>query len=416
MLVHKTFKYKLFLTSEQASILFGWEGCNRTIYNTALNQLQLAYSLTRTSLNYYDQAKELPELKAAFPYLKEVPAQTYQQTLIHLHQGMTNFFEGRASYPQRKKRTKNPVGLHFPDPSQFQVQRVSKKKGIIDLPKIGKLKFWFSRFWEGKILNACVIREGRDWFICLTCELELTPAIHLGSPIGIDLGCNVTMALSQPIDGEQLHHLPKSIKILETKIAEQQQKLSLKVKNSKKGKILKQQIAQNHQKMARIRQDWTHKKSTKITNNHGLIFSEDLDIQKMAKSNSGTLDNPGTDVAQKRGLNRSIYRQGWGLFHRQLAYKTTWKGGIFAKVDSYYNSQLCSECGLISEENRIKGSIQFKCVGCGHQAHADLQASETIQKAGLASMAQVAEGTLLLQNNCFVRTSNQIPKKKRTSF
>jgi len=32
------------------------------------------------------------------------------------------------------------------------------------------------------------------------------------------------------------------------------------------------------------------------------------------KGSSGTLENPGTDVARKRGLNRAIQRQGWGLF------------------------------------------------------------------------------------------------------
>ena len=41
----------------------------------------------------------------------------------------------------------------------------------------------------------------------------------------------------------------------------------------------------------------------------------------MTRSARGTREHPGTRVAQKRGLNREISRQGWGLLVARLQQK-----------------------------------------------------------------------------------------------
>ena len=46
--------------------------------------------------------------------------------------------------------------------------------------------------------------------------------------------------------------------------------------------------------------------------NYDFIAIEDLEIKNMTKSAKGTLEEPGKNVAQKRGLNREIMRQSWG--------------------------------------------------------------------------------------------------------
>lgn len=413
MLIHKGFKYKLIPEESQSLTFLQWEGCNRSLYNAGLKQRQMAYSLG-TSLNYYDQANELKDLKIDLPYMAEPPAPSLQQTLKHLQQGYVNAFEGRASFPTYKKRGRDRVGINFPEPKQFEVLRVSKKKGIIDLPKIGKIKFWYSQPWEGRMLSATVVGEGDSWYLALICEIDKDIKENKNPPTGLDDGCNVSLTTSKTIDGEHFHHLPKSIKVLEEKLAKKQQEQACKKRGSNHWKILKKEIRKIHRKIARVRHDWIHKKTTKIAKNHGMVFCEDSDIQKMTKSASGTVDSPGTDVAQKRGLNRSILRQGWGLSHQQLKYKCSWNGGIFAFVDPFNNSRRCRKCKFASAANRERGSTYFRCVSCGYETHADLGASENIEEAGLASMAQVAKGTLLLQDNRFVRASNQIPKKRRT--
>lgn len=46
-----------------------------------------------------------------------------------------------------------------------------------------------------------------------------------------------------------------------------------------------------------------------------MIYVEDLQVSNMSKSAKGTVEAPGTNVAQKSGLNRAILDQGWGVKH-----------------------------------------------------------------------------------------------------
>jgi putative transposase len=97
----------------------------------------------------------------------------------------------------------------------------------------------------------------------------------------------------------------------------------------------------------------------------------------MTRSAKGTPTEPGVNVAQKRGLNRSILAQGWGELHRQLAYKTGWHGSELAVVPAAYTSQTCSACGVLDARSR-ESQARFRCVNCGHAEHADLNAARVI--------------------------------------
>ncbi|MFY9768497.1 MAG: transposase [Mycobacterium sp.] len=104
----------------------------------------------------------------------------------------------------------------------------------------------------------------------------------------------------------------------------------------------------------------------------------------MTRSARGTVDRPGVRVAQKRGLNRSISRQGWGQLAARLDYKAA---GRFECVPAAYTSQRCSACGHSAPENR-KSQAVFACVACGAgPCNADVNAARNIA-AGRAVPAQ----------------------------
>ena len=60
------------------------------------------------------------------------------------------------------------------------------------------------------------------------------------------------------------------------------------------------------------------KTTTDLARRFDMIRIEDLKVSAMTRSARGTADCPGTRVAQKRGLNREISRQGWGLLVARL--------------------------------------------------------------------------------------------------
>jgi putative transposase len=114
-----------------------------------------------------------------------------------------------------------------------------------------------------------------------------------------------------------------------------------------------------------------------------------LQIRNMSASARGTLEDPGRNVKAKSGLNKSILDQGWYEFHRLLQYKLDWQGGSLVEVDYRNTSQRCSCCGHTEKRNRKSQEI-FKCLNCGHEENADVNAAINILTAGQAGMVCVA--------------------------
>jgi IS605 OrfB family transposase len=70
----------------------------------------------------------------------------------------------------------------------------------------------------------------------------------------------------------------------------------------------------------------------------------------------------------------------WGFFQLRtfITYKAQGAGVPVVLVDPKYTSQTCAECGHREKSNR-KSRSEFSCKGCGHQAHADLNAARNIR-------------------------------------
>ena len=97
-------RYRLYPTEDQKTLIAQHLGCCRFVYNWALARKNQAYHDEGISLSKYDLINQLPTLKAELPWLKEVNAQSLQQSIHHLFRAFTNFFEGRAEEPTFKKK------------------------------------------------------------------------------------------------------------------------------------------------------------------------------------------------------------------------------------------------------------------------------------------------------------------------
>ena len=98
----------------------------------------------------------------------------------------------------------------------------------------------------------------------------------------------------------------------------------------------------------------------------------------MTKSNKGTVEKPGKDVALKSSRNKENLRQGWGIFFTLLDYKLKRKGNKLTKINPVYTSQTCNICGHRDKENRESQSIFF-CKNCSNIDNADLNAAKNIK-------------------------------------
>ncbi len=110
-----------------------------------------------------------------------------------------------------------------------------------------------------------------------------------------------------------------------------------------------------------------------------MIVVETLSIRNMTRSAAGTVGEPGTNVAAKAGLNRSILDASMGRFLHYLRYKAERAGGA---VRAAGTSQTCSGCGAKALKRLAERS--HRC-GCGLELHRDVNAARTILQRGASA-------------------------------
>jgi putative transposase len=265
-------------------------------------------------------------------WLAELPAQATQQVLKHYLRTWDRFYQGAANPPRLKKRNAR-LAVDVPQASQLHVTRVSRRWGEVTIPLVGRVRFrWtrplpgVSRDCPGRITGGRLIKDPLGWRICFRFEetaIEVPPNHH--PPVGLDRGVAHTMALS---DGRNLD-MPallrsgerRRLRKLELQAARQRAAHAPGARVSNRERRTHEQIAGLRARQARRREDWLHNKTTDLARHHSLVVVEDLKIKNMTRSARGTIENPGTNVRAKSGLNRAILGMAWGKAERMLDYK-----------------------------------------------------------------------------------------------
>ena len=378
--IRKAYKFRIKPSKEIEGKLFRFCGSARFLWNKSL-AMNLDRLENKQALCWYNELAfwlTLWKRSEEYAFLKDCPSQVLQQKLRDLDRAFRDGFDKRQPLkciPVFKKRGSGD-SIRFPQGFKIENRRIF-------LPKVGWLGFYKSCKIEGKIKNITVSSRAGRWFVSVQVELMKDIQQHPSdTEIGIDAGIKCFAAFS---DGTMIHGV-NSFRRHEDRLAREQRRLARKQKGSKNRTKQKKKISRLHHKIADVRKDFLHKLSTLISKNHARVYVEGLHIKNMSSTARGTIDDPGSGVRAKSGLNKSILDQGWGEFKRQLDYKLDWQGGRMIEVDFRYTSQTCSRCGYRTEENRVSQAL-FRCLACGHKENADVNASMNILTVGQTGMA-----------------------------
>lgn len=365
----KTYKYKLRPNTTQKATFESWLGVNRYLYNNALEHRITAYKSNGTSVSRFDQYNHLVQAKKdiELSFLASVHSEVLQETLDRVDKAFQAFFKG-AGFPKFQKKD-----LY----KSFTFKRSVRIDGNkIKLPKIGWVRFFNSRQFEGKIKYTTIVKECGQWYVCVCVEQH--PVSRLDSQeVGIDMGVARLATLS---DGTYYEN-PMFLKHYASKLRVLQRNLARQKKGSNSRAKTKEKIAKLWQKIRRCRLDYMHKVTTEITSKYNVIYVEGLNLKGMTKSAKGTAEKHGKNVKAKSGLNRSLLDSCIGITLNQLEYKTVFQSGVFLKVNPAYTSQKCSCCGHISKNNRLSQEL-FLCEACFFKANADDNAALNIIGSG----------------------------------
>jgi putative transposase len=317
----------------------------------------------------------LPILKRTHPWLADPPAQALQQTLKDLCEAWDKHRTSGAGTPRFKARGEGE-SLRFVQDLVYDAAG-----GRVRLPKLGFVRMRHSRVAEGVLKNATVRHERGRWVVSLQMRRDVDVPRPVGAgAVGLDFGVATTI---MPSTGEPFE-LPARLSKYERRIKRLQQSLTRKRKGSKNRGKARNRLARCHAKAVALRRDFLHKATTALVDQHALIAIENLRVQQMTRSAAGTSARPGKCVKQKRGLNRTILRQGWGLARRMLEYKGARRGVCVVAVAAAFTSQTCEACGHVDRANRRTRSA-FACVACGHHDQADWNAAKNILAKALTA-------------------------------
>jgi putative transposase len=368
-----TYKRKLILTKTQESRISSWIGACRVVYNLGLEIRIEAYKNLQKSVNKFELMKQLTDLKD-IDWIKDVPAQTLQNSMDRLDISYKNFFRTchkGGGFPRfAAKRNYKSIIL----------KSVSVSENKIKLPKIGELRMFKDAPILGIPKTATIIKEPTGYFVCIVCD-KISKTIQNpdeSQVCGIDMGVTYFCVDN---NGNLIEN-PKHFKKYERQLRVENRSLARKKKLSNRWKKQALIVGLLHHKIANIRKDFLHKESTKMAKKYHTVFVEDLKILNMTKSCKPKQDETGKFLrngqAAKSGLNKSILDSGWGMFREMLSYKTN-----VVRINPKYTSQTCNECGVKDATSRISQS-EFVCKHCGNLSNADHNAAKNILGKGIA--------------------------------
>jgi putative transposase len=368
------------------------------LYNGAHQERIDAYRLSGTSISFADQCRSLTLIRAEIPEYAELNAQSSQVTLKRLDLAYQNFFRRvkageTPGFPRFKSIKRFPGWGYKSHGDGFTFHPgLGWKGGTVRLASIGKPKSTIRCRGRirtpGEVVTAEVMEKVDGWYLSLTllCEPHREVA-EQRSVTSFDWGIEHFLTLCAPdaegkfYAGDVLaaitSHIPnpRFEKVFEEKITKAQQVLSGRKRGSHGWKKARNTLARLRKHQAECRKDFRNKLCAWLVENFHTIITEELAVKNMTASARGTAEDPGKNVAQKAGLNRSTLDGSPGSLLSRLATVAEEAGSHVIKLETKREapSQHCPKCAARAKKE-LSDRVHV-CTGCGHREQRDAASS-----------------------------------------
>lgn len=368
--MYKSYRFRMYPTISQIELIHKTFGCTRLVYNYYLEKKKEA------NLSCFDMIKDLKNLQAEYPYLKEVDSCSLRCSLFNLDDAFKRYYKKQGSYPKFKSKYNsrrcyrtNCISSSYKDKT-YQSIEVNLKKDIIKLPKLKEVKIRGYRDLEylpGRIINATVEQAstGKYYVSVVVEENDIYTKLMPRKIIGIDLGIKDIIITS---DNEKIGN-PRLIEKYEKRIKRCQRELSRRIKRSNNYYKTKRRLAVLYQKLKNARKYLIHQITKKLVIENDIIVTENLNIKGMI---------------EEKKISKHLTNVSLGEICRVLEYKAKIYGKKYIQIDSYYpSSQICSKCGYKNKEVKKLSVRSWICPECGSYHDRDYNASYNILFEGL---------------------------------
>ena len=346
-------------------------------YNKILEKSVASYQNGKTKVSMAQFNRFVKEIIQEDKKYLRLYSQTRCEIEYRLLKAYQNFFrrvmEGskKAGFPRFRSRDRYKSITYPQDNGSFSI-----RKDRLRVSRIGTMGIELHRKIDGEIKTLAIKREGGNYYAVFTTINEIkVPQVENTNPVGIDVGLNSFVAMS---DGTKIEK-PKFVKKSEKHIARWQRIVARRNKGSNRREMAKEMLSKKWEHTTNQSDDFAHKLSDKLVNSRYTSFAvEDLHIQNMVKNHR---------------LAQSIHNASWNRFINMLSYKAESAGMKVIKVDARNTSKECSNCGNIRDV--LLSERTYICNRCGMQLGRDINASINILKrAALGQRGSHAQGDM----------------------
>lgn len=368
----KTYKYRIYPTKAQETILEKQlEEC-RWLYNKILETRKNSYEQQGISLGNYDTMVMIPGWKKERPSLKSVHSQVLQNVNVRVELAYQAFF-------RRVKAGKEPGYPRFKGYGRYDSMcypqygnGVRLEGNTLILSKLGSVKVKLHRELCGTPKTVCIRRSSTGkWFVTFACICEATPLSNELKRIGVDVGLQSFATLS---NGEKIAN-PRFFKKEQDALAKAQRQMSKYAKGTPERAKRRKVVSRIHERIANKRTNFAHQESRKLVNTYGVIVLEKLAVVDMMSNHTQVFGNK---------LNKSIADVAWSQLAQFTAHKAEDAGRLFLQVDPRNTSKKCSRCSSIIPKDL--GVRVHDCPHCGLVLDRDHNAAINILALGLQSV------------------------------
>ena len=359
------FKTELIVNNTQKILLVKHAGVARHAWNWGL---RLTKNILDNNQNNPEDKIKFPTsidlhkwlvalVKPEYPWYYSVSKCAPQYALRHLRKAWDDCFKKLKQPPRFRKKGRN---------DSFTLDgSITLEKNRIKLPIIGWLKTYERLPQTINPKSVTVSQRAGRWFISF--KLEITPKEikQKNKTVAVDLGLLRFATLST---GEEIDS-PRPYKKLEKKLRLLQWRNRNKEIGSSNWEKVQEKIAKLHYRISCIRDDFIHKLTTYLAQNHSKIVIENLNISGLIKNGK---------------LSKAIADSGFYEFRRQLTYKTELYGSKLIVADRFFpSSKLCPKCG--QKKDKLPLSVRvYQCDNHDCDWVADRDYSASLNLLGLA--------------------------------
>lgn len=367
--------YKYILNPNKCQKIFFEKsfGCTRFVYNWALSKRIEAYQTKKVRLSCIDLCKMLTSLKKEEDklWLSEVSNECLQQSIRNMDSAFTRFFREKKGFP--KFKSKKDIRKSYKAINNVQIDFETNR---IKLPKIGWIKFYKNRTFDGKIGTVTISKNATGkYFVSILVddgkETPLKSNIEYNTSVGIDVGIKDFAILSNG----QIYANPKYLEKAEKRLKVLQRRFSRKKKGSNRREKARLKLAKAYERVTNCRTNFIHQVTSRIVRENQTIIIEDLNVIGMMNNHN---------------LAKHISSVSWGEFFRQLQYKCEWYGKNLIRIGRFEPSSKMCTCGYVNKELKLS-QREWICPNCGQHNDRDLLAAINIKRFGLQHQNLIGE-------------------------